>query len=374
MKHRLTLLRTALPLLALVVAACGGAAQEAAAPTPGDTGQPRTFAMGLSSLPPELTEESYASTFELAASAGEVILIRRTPPWKELLTDAPFPSGCTKENTQRETALAEQHELDIFVAIDVAQFSEGCDQGAALSAELRGAGFADEKVRRAFIEYAQYVAVNYRPAYLALGVEVNTFEEESPENFEQFVSLYNEAYDAVKQLSPETLVFPTFQLEKLDASLPSEKPRRPQWHLISRFASRMDLFAVSTYPNLAYSDPEQIPADYYLQLAAYTDLPIAIADMGYSSGPVRNGLTESSEGQQAAFLRRTLDDAQRLGMPLVVWFVGQDTTFTGEPPFDLLQHIGLLRQDGTKKGAWREWERTARRPLDEGAIIEPLHQ
>lgn len=352
-------------LMGLGIVACSGATQDEPPPTATGSGLPRTFAMGLSSLPPELTEESYANAFKLAASTGEVILIRRTPPWEELLTDRSFPSACTTENTRREIALADQYGLDIFVAIDTADITEGCGQAAELPAELRGAGFADQQVREAFIQYAQYVVVNYQPSYLALGVEVNTLEQENPEDFEQFVSLYNEAYDAVKALSPETLVFPTFQLEMLGGDLPSDRPRRTQWHLISRFASRMDLLAVSSYPSLAFSDPEQIPADYYLQLASYSDRPIAIADMGYASGLGTTENGAATEAQQAAFLRRTLNDAQQLAMPLVVWFVGQDTTFTSKPPFDVLQQIGLRRQDGTPKSAWREWERTARQPLAE---------
>jgi len=361
-------------LAGLVLAACGGEEQHAPPALPSGTGQPRTFAMGLSSFPPELTEESYASAFELAASVGEVILIRRTPPWDELLTDAPFPSDCTAANTQREIELAAEHGLDIFLAIDVADFSGGCNQEATLPAELANAGFANERVRQALVTYAQYVALNYRPTYLAFGVDVNTFAEEGSEDFDQFLSIYNEAYDAVKGLSPETLVFPTFQLERLDASLPPEGPRQPQWYLIPRFGTRLDLLAVSSYPSLAFSDVKKIPADHYLQLAAHTDRPVVIADMGYSSGPGPDGAHEGSEEQQAAFLRRALRDAQRLAMPLVVWFIGQDTSFAGEPPFEHLQHLGLLRQDGTAKAAWRAWEEAARRPLVERPGRTPASQ
>ena len=61
-------------------------------------------------------------------------------------------------------------------------------------------------------------------------------------------------------------------------------------------------------------------------------------------------------------------------MPLVVWFVGQDPTFTGEPPFDRLLHIGLRRQDGTIKAAWLVWTAAARRPLAEASTTEPFSQ
>ncbi len=321
--------------------------------------------MGLSSLPAELTEESYASAFERAASAGEVVLIQRVPPWQELLADGMFPSDEIAMETQTETALAEKHNLDLFVAIDPTDATDSSGQLTGLPEELRREGCADENVRAAFIVYAQYVALNYQPRYLALGVEINTHYEQNPEDFSHFVSLYAEAYDAVKELSPETLVFPTFQLEEMKGLLPVDADRKPQWHLIDRFEPRLDLLAVSSYPGLVFGDPSLIPDDYYAELASQTTHPVAIAETGYSSGEDAGGMSGGSEQEQAAFLRRVLGDAEELEAPLLVWFVGQDPSFTGDAPMDVLQHIGLLRQDGTKKAAWSVWAAAAARPLEE---------
>jgi hypothetical protein len=346
----------------LVVAACADGTEDGPPPSPTGNGQPRSYAMGLSSLPPELTEESYGQTFELAASVGELILIQHTLPWQDMLSGN--LSGDTVQTTKRETGLAHEHGLDIFVAIDPTDASTGRSQLADLPPELDGAGFADEDVRRAFVGYAQYVTENYHPKYLALGVEINSYQHQHPKDFEQFVTLYHETYEAVKELAPETLVFPTFQLEELQGLLPVDDPYPTQWHLISRFEPRLDLLAVSSYPGLAYSQAEEIPDVYFVKLASYTDRPIAITGMGYSSGSGTNGTDSEAEEEQKAFLRRALDSAQQLGMPLVVWFVGQDPTFTGGSLFDRLQSIGLRRQDGTAKPAWLAWEAAARLPLE----------
>ena len=363
MKRLLHSPRLVIVLLAgLVLTACGGGSQSLPPPTPTGEGPARPFALGLSSLPPELTEESYAGAFELAASAGEVILIQRTPPWQEMLSGD--LSAETVQTTQREIELAEEHGLDLFVAIDPMDVSTGRSRLANLPDDLRGAGFADDDIRRAFIAYAQYVAENYQPAYLALGVDVNSYQLRQPEDFEQFVTLYHEAYEAVKALSPETVVFPVFQLEQLKGILPAAEPYLPQWRLIELFEPRLDLLAVNSFPSIVFVDPAHIPTTYYAQLAEHTEGPVAIAGMGYSSGPGPNSADDSSEEDQAAFLRLAFDSAEQLSMPLVVWFVGQDLTFTGEPLFDQLQHIGLVHQDGTSKAAWREWQAAARRPLE----------
>jgi hypothetical protein len=347
-------------VIGLMLGACGDNGGGRPGRTP--TGAPRSFAMGLSSLPADLTEDGYRRAFELAASAGEVILIQRTPPWAELI--AGDVSQETAGTTQREVELAKQYDLDLFVAIDPTHVVGDTSELAALPPELSGAGFGDPQVRRAFIEYAQYVAKNYHPKYIALGVAVNSYQHQHPEDFEQFVSLYHEAYQAVKQLEPDTIVFTIFQLEELQGLLPLDHPYLPQWNLIRHFGSELDLLALSSYPQLVFNSADSLPENYFSQVQGFSDLPIAIAGTGYSSET--GGAAGATEEQQDAYLARAADAAGQLSMPLLVWLVGQDPTFTGDKPLDLAEHMGLLRQDGSEKTAWSAWEQLSRRPLTEG--------
>ena len=351
-------------IAAFLSASCNEAEPPALLPTPADDLEARTFVMGISSLPSELTEESYADTFELAAGAGELVLIQRTPPWDELL--AGTFSEETVLATQREVALAEEHGLDIFVAIDPTDGSRRRDRLAGLPDDLLGAGFSDPLIHQALLDYARYLAEAYRPRYLAFGVEMNGYQQHHPEDFERFVVIYHEAYEAVKEISPDTLVFPTFQFEELQGRLPFQDPLPPQWYLISRFEPRLDVLAISSYPDVVFPEADRIPDSYYQQLLLYTNRPVAIAGMGYSSRATEELDSLEAEQAQAAFLRRTLANAQQLNMPFVVWFIGQDPSFTGESTLDL-GNSGLRRQDGTEKLAWRVWEQTALRPV----AVEP---
>lgn len=351
----------------LGIAACGGGSNDPPLPTPTAIDLTRSFAMGISSLPPELTEESYVDTFELAASAGEVILIQRTPPWAELLAGS--ISDATVRATEREVALAEENGLGIFVAIDPTDGTQRRSRLAGLPDELAGAGFANEDVRQAFITYAEYVAESYRPQYLALGVEINSYQQHQPEDFERFVILYHEAYEAVKAISPDTLVFPTFQMEELQGLLPVAEPLPSQWYLLGRFEPQLDVLAVSSFPGLVFPTAGEVPDSYYAQLSLYSERRVVISGMGYPSAPDEENSRADAEAAQAAFVSRTLVNAEQLSMQLVIWFAGQDPTFTGASPVDLLQDSGLTRQDGTAKLAWTIWSEAARRvfvPTDSG--------
>jgi hypothetical protein len=357
--------RTALLACAfvLVAGACGRGSSQEPLPTAARSsplGPPRSFALGFSSFPPEATQSSYDATFALAASVSDVILIQRTPPWAEML--AGQPSDATVQSTKRETQLARAYGLRLFVAIDPTDSVQGRRQLAGLPADLRGAGFADPKVRQAFITYARYVATNYRPDYLALGVEINSYERANQQDFERFVQVYHEAYAAVKEISPSTQVFTTFQLEEMQGLLPVNNAQPPQWFLIKRFEPELDILAVSTYPSTAYNSLDLLPAAYLAQIANYTNKPIAIAGTGYPS-ETNGANVPGSPQQQTNYLRRVLDNAQQLAMPFVIWFVSQDPPSASDPSLARLQSMGLRSGDGGRKPAWDLWAAAARRPL-----------
>ncbi|MGD0765853.1 MAG: hypothetical protein ABR978_06055, partial [Dehalococcoidia bacterium] len=259
-----TVLWLALSLSGTLMAGCGAGqptdGKEATNTPPAirDTkaGLPRSFELGLSSEPSEPTSSSYEKAFALAGQVGELILIQRAPPWEEFLPGGTL-SKSTQETTQREKLLAEENRLQIFLAVDP---TDPADRGKLnLPGNLQGKNFADDSVRQAFIAYVKYVTLNYEPRYLALGVEINMYFEREPDDFANFVSLYFDAYDAVKSISPDTLVFPTFQLEAMEGLL-SATGTAPEWSLLDKFGGKMDLVALSTYPSFVFKSPDAIPA------------------------------------------------------------------------------------------------------------------
>jgi hypothetical protein len=318
--------------------------------------------LGISTLPRNLNADAYAEAFELAGTAGDLVLIRKTPPWEDLLADGTIGSSTTETTAAELDALSSQ-DLQLFFAIDPTDGTTGRDRLADLPASYEGSGFEDEDVRRAFAVYAEYVALNYKPRFLALGVEMNLYFRHQPEDFDAFVSLYAETYQRVKQVSPETQVTLTFQYEDLLARHPGTEPHFTDWQLLETFEPFVDAVALSTYPSFAYSRVEDIPANYYTQLRGFTERPVVIADAGFSSGEAQAGLETPGEFEQAAFIKRLLQDADAMAMPSVVWFAGWDPAYAEGTALDVYGDIGLLHADGAEKPAWRAWLEAARQPL-----------
>ena len=344
--------------VAIAFTACGGGSSTRGGAT---AGADRSFLMGISTLPRELNGKAYSDTFDLASRHGEMVLIQRTPPWADFVPGADVSEETAKTTASEKDAIDSKH-LRLLFAIDPTDGSTGRDRLAGLPASMAGKDFSDAAVRSAFLTYAQYVAINYHPAYVALGVEMNLYSQKNKDDFENFKSLYFEAYDRVKAASPDTQVTVTWQYEDMQGKLPTEDKHFPAWQLIKAFDAKMDVAAISTFPSFAYARASDIPDNYYSQLRGFTDKPIVIAEMGYSSAAGAQGINNGSEAEQTAFVSRALTEAQDLKMPFIVWFAGWDPSYAKDTAFSVFQHIGLLREDGSEKPAWAPWAGAALRP------------
>lgn len=331
---------------------------------PRPEGDPRGVMLGFSALPPERTTQAYIGAIATAAQYGEVLLIHRTPPWEDFLPGSTI-SKQTADLTRLETQLLEQYShLRLVFAIDPTDAAVQRARIADLPPQFDPQeGFRNPQIRQAFVAYTAYVAKNYRPEYLALGMEVNMLRDRAPGQYEAFLSLYQEAFDVAREASPTTKVFPTFQLEDLEGLL--DRPHEPQWEILDDFRGRMDVLAVTTYPYLTgVRSAAQIRPDYYAQLAERFTGEVMIVEAGYPSAPVAGQPTLGTERDQQQFLQRLLRDAEANGFAAVIWFAALDPVFAAQGPAAVLRNIGLRQSDGANKLAWETWEAWSRRPLE----------
>ena len=363
------LLPAALIVAVLLATACDRA-EESAHSLPGpevtrpaSQGPARELRLGLGAQPAEETREVYVDTFATAARHAELVSIARVPPWEEF-----FPGAEVSEETHAlmrlERDLVRQYGLSLLFAIDP---TDGAVQRGRIAGLPEGLqpeeGFLREDVKEALVAYAIYVATNYEPDYLAVGVEINMLRARSPGQFRAFLEAYVRVYDAVKSIRPQTKVFPTFQLEDLLGRLTQEHP--PQWEAIDAFGGRIDALAISTYPYLSSTIRlvREIPEDYYSQLRARFAGEILISEAGYASATIEGHSWVGSEREQEQFLRRLLADAEANRFSTVVWVAERDPTQSRQGGAAVLNDVGLRLSDGADKLAWAVWTEWALRPL-----------
>jgi hypothetical protein len=217
-------------------------------------------------------------------------------------------------------------------------------------AGMENATLNDETWREAYKQAVLEVVKSSKPLYLSIGNEVNRWyekygtEEDDPNGFQHYVSLYEETYDAVKKLSPETKVFCTFARE-----ITSEN-READLEVLSMFnPEKMDLLIFTSYPYAVQgiNKPSDIPNNYYSKALSYlSGKPLGFSELGWPSMDVFGG-----EQAQADFITQAagrLTREQGVNLHLFGWAWLHD--------LDENDFIGLIKRDGTEKLAYEAWK------------------
>jgi hypothetical protein len=357
--------------LAMAVMACASPATPTlSGPTP--TPAPSVFTTGRTAYgffpsPPELTSESLLNLLGVIGEHGDVTLIQRAIPWSDFV-DSPDAKSQDMVDMQNLVTVAASDGLEPIFVIDPLN---GLDrrQFSPLPPELEGADFGTPELRAAYQNFALRVARTFHPRYLGLASEINTYADAHPDDFPNFIDLYKKTYAAIKAESPDTQVFVTFQWEDLNnLSIMSEgKPAfQINWDEVEAFEPQLDVWAISSYPFVAFDDAGKIPGDYYAPLLGRADWPLAVAEGGWPSQDVAP--FHGTPDDQIGYLRAI--DSQ-LGGHLDFWIylVLQDFNVESYRPMlesqgigaqvDTLgwfQSVGLRTFDGQAKPALAVWD------------------
>ena len=250
-----------------------------------DSKQKSQTLKGISLSPKSFESADFTDFFEKAKQTGDIV--SWAGDWNEL----------SNVQSGGPTVVASLANVYGYIPIIEAQFFT--QSSGMLIRPL------DNAKKQIYKNSAVAFADKYKPKYLALGIEVNILYEKSPTDFDTFVQFYGEVYNEVKAKSPDTKVFTIFQLEKMkgmNGGLFGGKndPSKAQWELLKKFP-KSDIIAFTTYPDLIYKDPSEIPQDYYSEIKSHTTKPIAFTEIGWHSDASPTGW-ESSEKKQAEFI------------------------------------------------------------------------
>ncbi len=224
--------------------------------------------------------------------------------------------------------------------------------------------YADSEVRAKYLEDIERMA-RLQPNYLALATEINLMYYFHPGEFENYISLYRQAYGLAKSLSPRTQVGVTYlyRLFVFDK----------EFHLPSLLGPH-DFIAFTTYPDWwvkkgYFNSCAELPAEYYGRIReVFPNTPIVFSEIGWPSVG-----EHSSPEEQAIFVSRLPELMVDVQPDLVVWTLLHDTGFFQkeyldqdtidfieslgihiDKLFDRFNGMGLCNRDGTFKPAWDE--------------------
>jgi len=242
-------------------------------------------------------------------------------------------------------------------------------KGLKLPDGLRG-DFADEAVRKRYLEDAVGLVAEVKPRYFIANVELNLYRKHNRRGYDAFRDFYPELYRSIKEVSSETLVAVSLAYNDWNGRNGIDEEDKEEFRRrVGDFDAHSDMLAVSTYP-LSYLTPSAIPESFFRELAAFSMHPLFIAETGWVSESFTitiQGFSRrfaSSPEAQAEFLRRLgtcADYAMDEGMPLLAvnyvslidigWF-GRQAIRAMLPQFEWFCHLGLLEPSGKPKPAY----------------------
>ncbi len=333
-------------LLLIAVILIGGCTEKETTPAEQETLVPvdspqlpsRGFFMGV--LPTTAQGQSFDDAYTQAAKYSEFVPVWGKPtPFYNLATDL---SGSWGENFVQQLIRGK----GMFPIIHLSFIDSGLT--LVTPPGMENATLSDSAWRAAYKKAALDVVKAAKPRYLSLGNEVNRwyekYGEDGPNGFKHYVTLYEEIYEEVKKLSPETKVFCVFAREIVSEN------REANLEVLRLFnPNKMDLLVFTSYPYAVQgiNSPSDIPDDYYSRAADYMPgKPFGFTEIAWPSLEALGG-----EQAQADFIKQTTSRLTRdrgINLHLFGWSWLHDLNENDA--------VGLIKIDGTEKLSYTAWK------------------
>jgi hypothetical protein len=337
-------------LAAAAVAACGSDSSGPAAPL-------RGYRMGFSALPPRPDTAILLPTLTLATQHSDAGLVQLSIPWTVLLGGV----SAGEEVRVVRLPLADYYRgagHPITVALDVTDGLNRAQESPELIA--LGRSITDTAVQRLYREYVNAVDTILHPEYLSLAAETNLIRLAAPAPvYGAVVQMTGAAAADLRARHTASHLLVSVQVETAWGGLQGGTGFIGIAQDRSDFPF-LDAVGLSSYPYLGgFSQPEDIPLDYYSRLIEDAPLPVLVLEGGWPS--VAAGGVNSTPELQSRYIRRHAEilaaaDAAAL---FQITFTDLDLSAAPPPPesvLPLFAHLGLVDSALGPKPALTVWD------------------
>ncbi len=306
-----------------------------------------TVPLGVAFTPrnfPNHTEADIDDAFKLTHEVGKHVVINFQ--WSELNLDI----------AKYLLIKAKQYDLTPVLGLSPTTLDQGRKELDISDKVRRDAGtdisFSNKVIRKAYLNTAIDLA-KLKPPYLCLATEINFLALQRLPEFLHFVTLYKEAYHAVKKISPQTKVFVTFQWEWVRIVDSKEMDKIAEHSkIINIFRPELDIVGLTTYPSPFHETPAQLLPDYYTWVFCHIpkDDPVMLMEIGWPTSGT------GDEAEQLAFIRRLPALLKGINLVGIEWALLHDVKMD---VFDAnLNTVGLRYYDGKIKPGYEAFRQS----------------
>lgn len=348
---------------AVTILALSGCADRGTAPNAGIS--PRTFRMGFSAIGPDSTLSGTLAALDAWTTRADAAIMHLSVPYKALLSGTTAAAYVGANQTQLASYYRAKH-LMIVVTVDV---TNGLDRSAEdPDLVAMGRSITEPAVQQVYRQFVQALVSAIHPEYLGLAAETNLIRGAAPPAvYAAVVQMANAAAADVQAMSGvHPVLYVSLQADEGWGRLLHANVYQGVEQDFHDFAF-MQALALSSYPYFVFTDPSDIPADYYTRLANGRTLPVLVVEGGWTSGSVST--VHSSPDTQARYIRRQeqlLDAAKAVAVFQLTYADLDLTAFPPQPPGSILPlfaQLGVVDTHLQPKPALAAYDSVFGRPL-----------
>jgi uncharacterized protein (TIGR03067 family) len=328
----------------------------------------RSFRMGFTGFVYDFTPEAVAASRKFCRENGDLLAHHiEGVPWAEALSGKPFPKAVLDEWAGKKAATPPNGKVYLAVSPGRGDLKPA-DKAGPLPDELRGKGYDDPLVMKAYLSYCRRAVAFFKPDYLAIGIEVNEIRDLGAKPWQAYVTLHKHVYAELKKDHPGLPVFASWTLHNMF------KKRGAMLEDWKKLMPHNDLIGVSYYPFFVPDKDRLAALDWMTQEFDGFKKPYAVVETNDAAErlplPTAKVVIEGSPGKQEAYYRALLGLARKRDFAFVVSFVHQDydalwERIKGTSPelFVAWKDCGLLDEAGKARPAYRVWKEYFGLPL-----------
>lgn len=347
--QRRRLLGVAGALAAGPLLGCGGGGDALAAAAG------RTWQMGFSPNPPRPTVQSVLQGIDVWSRRAELAIIHEELPWTDLLAGK-SPDAILDDD---KVALVQYLRAKGLQLIFMGDLNDGlARESEAPMLRAAGRSITEPAVQQLYRDYLLAVARKLQPAFLGLVAESNLIRLAAPALYPAIVKTANDTAAALRAAGITTPLMASVQVETAWGRLGGAGPFVGIATDLADFPFTQ-MLGLSSYPYLGWSQPEDLPLDYYSRLVTGRTLPVMVVEGGWASASAA-GIV-SSPAVQARYVTRhaaLLDEVKARAL-LQLQFADIDLASVPPPVpanLPLFTSIGLADSDFVPKPALDAWD------------------
>jgi len=315
----------------------------------------RRWKMGFSPNPPRPTVQAVLQGIDLWSRRAELAIIHEEPPWADLLAGMSPDAILDRDKVQLVQYLRGKGLQLVFMG----DLNDGLAREQE-APQLRAAGrsITEPAVQRLYRDYLLAVDRKLTPVVLGLVAESNLIRAAAPGLYPAVRQTANDTAAALRAAGSGTPLMASVQVETAWGRLGGSGAYAGVEADFGDFPFIQTL-GLSSYPYFGWTQPEDLPLDYYQRLLGSRSLPVMVVEGGWASAGA--GSIASSPERQARYVTRHADLLDRVGASAWLQLQFADLDLASVPPpvptnLPLFASIGLADSSFNAKPALAAWD------------------